>query len=154
MRELGGARQRQRDAARVALDLDREMEDRADQHDALFARAERRQRIAQPAQRERVVDPAMRVEHREQRGLLAARDRAQPASSEPAPSPDAPSRPRRSTTRAFARSARDAPSRLSARSSSNVSNTASRQPARTSWRSSSPRAAAHSVSTVTRATSS
>ena len=78
MGELGGVRQRQRHAARVALDLDGQMEHRADQHDALLARAERGQQVAQPAQRDRVVEPAVGVEHREQRRLLAARDRREP----------------------------------------------------------------------------
>ena len=65
MGELGRARQRQRHAARVALDLHGQMEHRADQHDALLARAERWEQVAQPAQRDRIVEPAVRVEHRE-----------------------------------------------------------------------------------------
>ncbi|TMA33051.1 MAG: hypothetical protein E6J87_11210 [Deltaproteobacteria bacterium] len=78
MRELGRAGQRQRDVACVALDLHGQVEDRADQHDALLARAERGQEIAQPAQRDRVVEPAMDVEHREHGGILESLDRLEP----------------------------------------------------------------------------
>jgi hypothetical protein len=139
MAELGGVGQRQRHPARVALDLDRQMERGADQHDALLARAERGQQVAQPAQRDRVVEPAVRVEHREQRGLLAARDRREARRRASRRRRRARrGRPQRSRSRAPASLVvATRSSRLSARSSSNVSNTASRQPARTSARSSS-----------------
>jgi hypothetical protein len=76
--KLGCARQRQCDAARVALELDGQLYQRAHQHDALFARAERGQQVAQAAHRRGVVEPAVGVEQGEDRGLFAAFDGLEP----------------------------------------------------------------------------
>jgi len=124
--------------ARVALDLYGQMEDRADQHDATaYARRATAGDRAGGAARSR-RRAAVGIEHREQRGLLAARDRGEAGVERAAALPTVrePGRHRPGTSlRSLPLATRS--SRLSARSSSNVSNTASRQPARTSARSSS-----------------
>src|SRR5262249_26847181 len=144
----------QLEVAGLARELLRQVEGRADQHDALLAVAERRQEIAQAPHGDRVAEPAVRVEQGEDGGLGGGLDAAG-ARLARAPRRLAPPQPRRARpgdALAFERG-RD-PLEQADRAILLEGLEREQPPAGADQRAELVAGAAHSVSAVTRATSS